>query len=117
MSDSVRPHRQQPTRLPRPWDSPGKNTKQGSNNEAEESKVHKLSCPELRRMHVRRLNVKEIKGVYFDRDEMSGEHLVEDGDPPKYLISLERPGGLLNRMGLGSQVPSSMSHSRGDLAV
>ena len=26
MSDSVRPHRRQPTRLPRPWDHPGKNT-------------------------------------------------------------------------------------------
>ena len=26
MSDSVRPHRRQSTRLPRPWDSPGKNT-------------------------------------------------------------------------------------------
>ena len=26
MSDSVRPHRRQPTGLPRPWDSPGKNT-------------------------------------------------------------------------------------------
>ena len=26
MSDSVWAHRQQPTRLPRPWDSPGKNT-------------------------------------------------------------------------------------------
>ena len=26
MSDSVRPHRQQPTRLRCPWDSPGKNT-------------------------------------------------------------------------------------------
>ena len=26
MSDSVRPHRRQPTRLPRPWDSPGKDT-------------------------------------------------------------------------------------------
>ena len=26
MSDSVRPHRQQLTRLPCPWDSPGKNT-------------------------------------------------------------------------------------------
>ena len=26
MSDSVWPYRQQPTRLPRPWDSPGKNT-------------------------------------------------------------------------------------------
>ena len=25
MSNSVRPHRQQPTRLPCPWDSPGKN--------------------------------------------------------------------------------------------
>ena len=26
MSNSVRPHKRQPTRLPRPWDSPGKNT-------------------------------------------------------------------------------------------
>ena len=26
MSDSARPHRWQATRLPRPWDSPGKNT-------------------------------------------------------------------------------------------
>ena len=26
MSDSVLPQRRQPTRLPRPWDSPGKNT-------------------------------------------------------------------------------------------
>ena len=26
MSDSVQPHRRQPTRLPRPWDSPGNNT-------------------------------------------------------------------------------------------
>ena len=26
MSDSVRPHRRQPTRHPHPWDSPGKNT-------------------------------------------------------------------------------------------
>ena len=26
MSDSVRPQRRQPARLPRPWDAPGKNT-------------------------------------------------------------------------------------------
>ena len=26
VSDSVRPHRRQPNRLPQPWDSPGKNT-------------------------------------------------------------------------------------------
>ena len=29
MSDSVRPQRRQPMRLPRPWDSPGKNTGEG----------------------------------------------------------------------------------------
>ena len=29
MSDSVRPYRRQPTRLSRPWDSPGKNTGMG----------------------------------------------------------------------------------------
>ena len=29
MSNSVRPHRRQPTRLSRPWDSPGKNTRVG----------------------------------------------------------------------------------------
>ena len=29
MSDSVRPHRWQPTRLPCPWDSPGKYTEVG----------------------------------------------------------------------------------------
>ena len=29
MSNSVRPHRWQPTRLPRPWISPGKNTGEG----------------------------------------------------------------------------------------
>ena len=30
VSDSVRPHKRQPTRLPHPWDSPGKNTGGGS---------------------------------------------------------------------------------------
>ena len=29
VSDSVRPHRWQPSRLPRPWDSPSKNTRVG----------------------------------------------------------------------------------------
>ena len=29
MSDSVQPHRRKPTRLPYPWDSPGKNTRVG----------------------------------------------------------------------------------------
>ena len=32
VSDSVQPHRQQPTRLPRPWDSPGKNAGVGASS-------------------------------------------------------------------------------------
>ena len=52
MSDSVRPHRQQPTRLPGPWDSPGKNTGVGCHCLLEcmkvksESEVAQL-CPTL----------------------------------------------------------------------
>ena len=53
MSDSVRPHRQQPTRLPCPWDSPGKNTGVGCPfllqcmKVKSESEVAQ-SCPTLR---------------------------------------------------------------------
>ena len=52
MSDSVQPHRRQPTRLPRPWDSPGKNTGVGCHfllqcmKEKSESEVAQ-SCPTL----------------------------------------------------------------------
>ena len=52
MSDSVRPHRRQPTRLPRPWDSPGKNTEVGCHfllqcmKVKSESEVAQL-CPTL----------------------------------------------------------------------
>ena len=42
ISNSLRPHRWQPTRLPRPWDSPGKNTGVGCHfppmHESEKSK-------------------------------------------------------------------------------
>ena len=52
MSDSVRPHRRQPTRLPHPWDSPGKNTGVGCHfllqcmQVKSESEVAQL-CPTL----------------------------------------------------------------------
>ena len=52
VSDSVQPHRQQPTRLPRPWDSPGKNTGVGCHfllqcmRVKSESEVAQL-CPTL----------------------------------------------------------------------
>ena len=53
VSNSVRPHRRQPTRLPRPWDSPGKNTGVGCHfllqcmKVKSESEVTQ-SCPTLR---------------------------------------------------------------------
>ena len=52
VSDSVRPHRWHPTRLPRPWDSPGKNTGVGCHfllqcmKVKSESEVSQL-CPTL----------------------------------------------------------------------
>ena len=53
MSDSVRPHRRQPTRLHRPWDSPGKNTGVGCHFLLQCTKVKTesevtQSCPTLR---------------------------------------------------------------------
>ena len=59
MSNSVRPHRRQPTRPPNPWDSPGRNTGVGchfllqrmkvkSESEVTQSqmpKFHKLGFP------------------------------------------------------------------------
>jgi len=52
VSDSVQPHRRQPTRLPCPWDSPGKNTGVGCHfllqcmKVKSESEVARL-CPNL----------------------------------------------------------------------
>ena len=52
MSDSVRPHRQQPTRLPRPWEFPGKDTGVGCHFLLQSMKVDSerevaQSCPTL----------------------------------------------------------------------
>ena len=53
MSDSVQPHRHQATRLPHPWDSPGKNTGVGCHFLLQCTKVKSesevaQSCPTLR---------------------------------------------------------------------
>ena len=53
MSNSVRPRRRQPTRLPHPWDSPGKNTGVGCHFLLQYMKVKienevAQSCPTLR---------------------------------------------------------------------
>ena len=69
MSDSVRPHRQQPTRLPRPWDSPGKNTGVGCHfllqcmKVKSESEVAQ-SCPTLSNPMDYRLPGSSIHGIF-----------------------------------------------------
>ena len=52
VSNSVQPHRRQPTRLPCPWDSPGKNTGVGCHFLLQQMKVKSesevaQSCPTL----------------------------------------------------------------------
>ena len=72
MSDSVRPQRRQPTRLPRPWDSPGKNTGVGlpfpsPMHESEtESEVTQL-CPTLSNPMGCSLPDSSIHGIFLAR--------------------------------------------------
>ena len=72
MSNSVRPHRRQPTRLPRPWDSPGKNTGVGCHfllqcmKVKSESEVAQ-SCPTLRNPLDCSLPGSSIHGIFQAR--------------------------------------------------
>ena len=72
MSDSVRPHRQQPTRIPRSWDSPGKNTGVGCHfllqcmKVKSESQVAQ-SCPTLREPMDCSLPGSSIHGIFQAR--------------------------------------------------
>ena len=72
MFDSVRPHRRQPTRLPHPWDSPGKNTGVGCHfllqcmKVKSESEVTQ-SCPTLRDPTERSLPGSSTHGIFQAR--------------------------------------------------
>ena len=72
MSDSVRPHRRRPTRLCRPWDSPGKNTGVGCHfllqcmKGKSESEVAQ-SCPTLRDPMVCSLPGSSVHGIFQAR--------------------------------------------------
>ena len=72
MSDSVRPRRRQPTRPPRPWDSPGKNTGVGCHfllqcmKGKSESEVAQ-SCPTLRDPMVCSLPGSSVHGIFQGR--------------------------------------------------
>ena len=72
MSDSVQPQRWQPTKLPRPWDSPGKNTGVGCHfllqcmKVKSESEVAQL-CPTLSNPMDRSLPGSSAHGIFQAR--------------------------------------------------
>ena len=72
MSDSVQPHRRQPTRLPRPWDSPGKNTGVGCHFLLQCMKVKResevaQSCPTLSDPMDCSLRGSSVHGIFLAR--------------------------------------------------
>ena len=87
MSDSVRPHRRQPTRLTHPWDSPGKNTGVGCHfllqcmKVKSESEVAQ-SCPTLLDLMDCSPPGSSIHGVFQAKEYWSGVPL------PSPLIGL-----------------------------
>ena len=103
MSDSVRPHRRQPRRLPRPWDSPGRNTGVGCHfllqcmKVKSESEVAQL-CPPLSypmdcsppgsSIHgIFQARVLEWGAVAFSRTNKLEDHNLSFGD---FLVKLMR---------------------------
>ena len=71
-SDSVWPHRRQPTRLPHPWDSPGKNTGVGCHFLLQYMKVKSerevaQSCPTLRNAMYCSLPGSSVSGIFQAR--------------------------------------------------
>ena len=72
MSDSLRPHRRQPTRLPRPWDSPGENTGVGCHFLLQCMKVKSgsevtQSCPTLSGPMDHSLAGSSVRGIFQAR--------------------------------------------------
>ena len=88
MSDSVRPHRWQPTRLRRPWDSPGKNTGVGCHfllqrmKVKSESKVAQ-SCPTLSDPMDCSLPGSSVHGIFQARVLETGDQSLGREDPPE----------------------------------
>ena len=98
MSNSVGPHRWQPTRLPRPWDSPGKNTGVGCHfllqcmKVKSESEVAQ-SCPTL--SNPLDYSLPGPPSMGFSRQEYwsgvplpSPTHMLVNNNPPYLKMSL-----------------------------
>ena len=91
MSDSAQPHRRQPTKLPRPWDSPGKNTGVGCHfllqcmKVKSESEVAQ-SCPTLRDPMDCSPSGSSIHGIFQARVVEWGAIAFSKGSPKVVLF-------------------------------
>ena len=91
MSDSVRPHRRQPTRLSRPGDSPGKNTGVGCHFLFQCKKVKResevvQSCPTLSDPMDCSLPGSSVHGIFQARALEWGAITFSDFGVYKHLI-------------------------------
>ena len=96
MSDSVRPHRRQPTRLPHPWDSRGKNTGVGCHFLLQCMKVKSQSevaqlCPTLSDPMDCSLPDSSIHGIFQARVLEWGAIAFSDSprQSPNYFVSMD----------------------------
>ena len=92
MSDSVRPHRRQPTRLRRLWDSPGKNIGVGCHFLLQRMKVKSesevaQSCPTLRNPMDCSLPGSSVYGIFQAPPSMGFSSGVPLPSPQKILLS------------------------------
>ena len=91
VSDSVRPHRRQPTRLPRSWDSPGKNTGVGCHfllqcmKVKSESEVAQ-SCPTLRNSMDGSLPGSSVHGIFQGKSTGVGCHCLLSGNGTQVFV-------------------------------
>ena len=103
VSDSVQPHRLQPTRLPHPWDSPGKNTGVGCHCLLQCMKVKSLTCVRLFATPWTEAYQAPLS-MGFSREEANQYKF------PPFLISHEIHRGVLGREGWP---PETLDSSRG----
>ena len=118
MSDSVQPHRRQPTRLPRPWDSPGKNTGVGCHfllqcmKVKSESEVAQ-SCPTLSDRNNCSLPGSAVPGILQARTVEWGAISFSDAWKWKVKVkSLSRVWLLATPQTAAFQAPLSIGFSR-----
>ena len=99
MSNSFRPHRWQPTRLPCPWDSPGKNTGVGCHFLLQSMKVKSeseeaQSCPTLSNPTDCSLPGSSIHGIFQARVLEWGAIAFSDINYHLYAEYIRRNAGL-----------------------